>query len=715
LGDVYLCDVVVPPVPECGTGEFRIKNNGIRFKIEYMNGETSKNKFIETPFPDVTVGSFVCGNLDCEEGLGELGKCCYDCGCSSGYCDYKPGAEPSSADCKSDLTSWDIYAESVDPTHFESHEPGNQVFMSIVFGNAPKSLSIEDVSCEMGCEYGETGECDAVCSVGCNPATSLDPEKYNLSCTLSFTVIDYDNLKDYILSPSLTFEVMYRNGTSAYIEKSLNKTFNQISIGAHWCGNRDCGTDEAYESCCYDCPCPGGQYCDTQNLDGPTQGDACKSLDFNLVIDHIGSLELEDSAVEHEVPVLMHLNKYPSGIAVAPECYLADGGVSCSITCQLVPSSVHEEYNMSCIMTVPAIDYVISPHYDPDTREISLSPNRLNVSVYYNNGPNKAEKSFVQDMGEVVIKVIGHCGEGGCEDWLNEDQTNCCRDCGCDDFGDNYFCFLGGNPNGECLDNSTINLRVVGFEPDPPECIIGRIGGNCKFIKTHVANLHIVNSPPDLDVLDAFYQIEDENQTVMDCIKTLEYGNWSCPFTPSPIESSSEGISNRTFSVFMSVAYTLNATVFRDNLSTSTSFETHMKKSDALISCEDEMERIQEQINRLMASQHDYDDWGWLYYVLGAILIIIGIILIIKGYSMLSNKLTYAAGVMLIALGISMIATGTTYIILGTQSQDKGASLDLQIAELYDMMEQQREICSSEDFEEMSEATEGMEGLSDIV
>jgi hypothetical protein len=61
-----------------------------------------------------------------------------------------------------------------------------------------------------------------------------------------------------------------------------------------------------------------------------------------------------------------------------------------------------------------------------------------------------------------------------------------------------------------------------------------------------------------------------------------------------------------------------------------------------------------------------------------------------------------------------MIATGTTYIILGTQSQDKGNNLDIQIAELYDMMEQQREICSSEEFEEMAEATEGMEALSPI-
>ena len=93
--------------------------------------------------------------------------------------------------------------------------------------------------------------------------------------------------------------------------------------------------------------------------------------------------------------------------------------------------TVPEDYNMSCRLKVPAMDYVTSPYYDSGTRKITLPSNSLNISLYYNDGYSKASVSLQRVLGDVVIDVIGHCGEGGCEDWLGESQASCCRDCGC--------------------------------------------------------------------------------------------------------------------------------------------------------------------------------------------------------------------------------------------------------------------------------------------
>ena len=708
-GEVYACSVVVPPVSDCGSGEFRISDNAVRFKIGYMSGAVAVEKYIETSFPDVTVGSFTCGGLGCETGLGEgPGNCCYDCGCPSGYCDYEWGADSSSGSCKSDPSPGDFYVESMKPTHFYDHSPGEQSFLSLVLMNSPATLSIEGLSCDMGCVYDGTGECDASCVVQCSEAQSSVPENYNLSCRISFTVSGYDNLKDYVLSPSLTLDLKYRNGTGDYIERSVTKEVNLISIGAHWCGDQACGMDESSSGCCYDCPCPPGQYCDTKNINGPTQGDACKAAGFSLVVDSVGSLALVDSAIEHSIPVMIHVGDYPSGTSVAAKCILAEGDVPCSMSCQNVPSGDPGDYNLSCALSVPAMDYVTSPYYDSVTRKITLPSNSLNITLYYNDGYRRASMNVQQALGDVVVDVVGHCGEGGCEDWLGEDQTTCCRDCSCSDFGENYFCYQGASPNGECLDNSSINLRIVGFEPDPPQCIIGRIGGDCNFIRTHIANVHVINSPPDLDVLDAFYYIEGENLTSLDCIKTMEYGNWSCPFTPPMIPGDDEGVVNRSFEIFMEVGYMLNSTWVVDNISASTMFDTYKNKSDALIRCEEEIERIRQQINSLNSNQGSYNSWGWLYYLIGAIEIVVGAILIYIGYSMTP------ASTALIAMGIVMIVMGIVYIVLGTMGQDKGTNLNTQIGQMNDMLEQKREICSSEDFEQLAKATGGVSPLSPI-
>jgi hypothetical protein len=415
--DVYVCSVEVPPVEDCDSGEFRITNNAIRFKVDYMDGETPRIKYVETSFPDVTIGSFVCGSGGCESDLGEdWENCCYDCGCPDGYCDYRAGDNPSSGVCMEDPGSGDIAKTGKYwPDHLYTHNAGDQVSMNIVISNKPKTFRLDDVSCELGCIYDYSEPCSSSCSISCTEEASSDPGKYNMTCTLTFTVSGYDSLRNYDLTPELTLDVYYRNGTLEDVYKSISTSLNYFSIGPHWCGDKDCGVDENYAACCYDCLCPAGQYCDTRDIEGPSEGDRCRD-DFGIVIDSVGSLDLVDSSQKHKIPVLMHVEDYPDATDMddfAFECYLAGGDVECELECERVASvNPDVDYNLSCMMTVPALDYVSSPYYDEAEREIRLAGNSLNVSLYYNNGFNRELKEWTESIRGIVIEVTSHCGDG---------------------------------------------------------------------------------------------------------------------------------------------------------------------------------------------------------------------------------------------------------------------------------------------------------------
>ncbi len=728
--DVHACQVDVPPVDECGSGEFRISDNAIRLKIEYMDGNVDASKYVEAEFPDVTIGSFTCGQDGCETVLGEgWENCCYDCGCPSGYCNYLWGDDPGNADCSADPGASDFYTESMEPSHFYDHTPPDSVDMSIVLSNRPRELTVEDVSCNLECEYDGSVECDSSCSLTWSEAVSSDPGRLNVSARITFSVSQYNALRDYVLSPELTFDMRYRNGTEGYVYKSVTRAFNQISIGAHWCGDGNCNseTGETYSSCCFDCSCPGGQYCDTQSLGGPTDGDGCRIENFEFVLDSIGSLNLVDSSVDHKVPVLMHVENYPSGTTVEPQCYLAAGDVGCDIVCTPAQSEQPEDYNLSCTMNVPAIDYVTSPYYNSGTRKIRLPQNTLNITLFYNNGHRKEALALMQPMGVVAIDVTSHCGEGSgdpftmCEEWLGEHEGNCCRDCGCGSFGDDYICYQGANLNGECLGSNTIDLRIEGFEPDPPHCVIGRFGGNCTYIWSHVANAHVVNSPPDLDVTKAGYSTDGNAFEDMNCLDTLIYGNWDCAFVPDDIEpdwdtttnttlyeSDVEGDDTKTFYMQMGVRYELNGTHFVDTMSANASFVTNMTKTYYLLSCESEIERIEDMINDLTDNQDDYDDYGTLYLIMGVIQVLIGYMMIDAGMS------TEPYGAALIILGILSVLMGGYQIYLGLTSDDTSTSLDTQIQQLNDLIDQKIDTCSSESFESTALAVEGIGGISSI-
>jgi hypothetical protein len=618
-GNIYTCPVTVPAMPGVCTGEsFVLGPNRMGIEISFMDGSQARGLELGTGLPDITVGSFDCGDGNCETNLGEgWDNCCYDCPCPAGYCDYAGAAD--NASCRPDPQAGDIYAAAIEPDHFPVLSDGRAaVEMNVFIGNAPGSLDAGVSSCEAGCLKGDLVEaCSANCNVdGCSVQPSSEPDKYNMSCTLSLDIADYDVGYSYSLSPGMSLGLVYSNGSSQ-VSRSVNKTFRNIGVGAQRCGDRDCTGNENAANCCYDCPCPAGQYCDTRNIDGPTTGtadeagDMCKPLSgTELSMEDVDEIPLEDSTQPHTVTIRGSVPDPASGFAVSGVCRIAnDPDIGCAMYCQrgAITESGQE---IVCEMNVPFIDYLTTgePYYDSGERVLRLQPNSYNITVIYNDGPARRERLYGESLGTIEITVTSHCGEGGCEDWLGETQDNCCRDCTCSGYGDDYFCFQGANPNGRCVRNDSILLEMVGFEPYPLGCEIGYIGGSCEFGRIH-ANVSVINAPPDLEIMEAYYVLEGQEPERCKCVPGAEHGNFTCPLMFGELEGT-EGTETRRVNISLSLNYTLGGTEVTQEVNASREEEFTREKSEALESCESTIQNLEGQIGDLGSRADKYERWA---------------------------------------------------------------------------------------------------------
>jgi hypothetical protein len=623
-GSIYSCNVTVPVMADCTTGTFTLGPNLIGLGISYLDGAETVSRTLQTSLPYITIGSFSCGQGGCEAGLGEdQSSCCYDCGCPSGYCDYASGMDASEAGCEQDPRGSDVSTLSMSPTHFSGLSgSGGFVDINAEINNAPRSLDLVSSGCEMGC-YAGGDACTSSCSVSCSEAASGSAGKFNVSCQLMFNIAGYDESMDYVLSPDIAFGVTYNNGSRGAVSGSITKTFSQISVGSMWCGNGECAGDEDAE-CCYDCGCPAGQYCDTSNINGPTQGDGCKPLSGTaLVIDSTGSLSLEDTSVGHIIRIEGHISDPPSGFSVTGSCSLAnDPLIPCSISCSGTEMG-SSGYGVECDLKVPAIDYLTTgyPYYDSVSRSITLGPNSYNITVSYNEGPGKVSERYERSLGNVEITVTSHCGEGGCEAELGENQGNCCRDCGCSDYGEIYFCFMGSSPKGQCVDNSSILLEIGDTDPDPLECIIGYSGGPCVFIDSVESELSVINSPPDAKVIDGFFTMDKESPDDLECAYTGGYGNFTCAFMPDDLQGGG-GTRNVSLGVGLQLGYSLDERDVIQNVSAARNVRIRMSKSEALASCEDEVERMEAQLENLDSNSGGYDSSSTLFNIVAIVLFV---------------------------------------------------------------------------------------------
>jgi len=629
-GYVYSCPVVVPPVPNCVVGTYRVGPNYINFSITYPDGNSTVSKSVSTSFPEITIGSYTCGNLNCESSLGESqANCCYDCGCASGYCDF---TAPDNCSCKQDLSSSNLRIISQSPFQFYTHTSGDSVSFLAQITNSPSTLSVQEYLCSLKCSRSDGQACSSSCSISCSKKGSSDPSVYNSTCTMGFSVQDYDTLKSYNLFPALNLSVRYSNGSYNTIQKTLSSAFSTISIGAHWCGDKKCDPDETQASCCYDCTCPEGQYCDTQNMEYYSQGDSCKETP-RIEIDSMGTTAFTSSYEQHIINVTGHASSRPGGVGIVPLCVFNStlSGVPCYVSCQEENTSGSLLYRFSCSVAVPFIDYNASYFYNPAARRIAIRSNSLNITLSYNNGPSRGGHEFSFPIPEVVINVIPRCGDSYgepdvCERSIGEDGRLCCVDCGCNqEYGSDYFCYTGSNPSGECLSTSSINMRIREIIPNPVNCTIQEKGGKCLFANAMRVYPAVINPPSDLDVLEAYYRIGNTgNFTPFNCYKTGEgQGNFSCSFIPETPRQTTEGTETRTIEVKMSLGFTLNGALAVQNVSDSSGFKIERTYSEALASCLEDQARIEKKLAKLEGDKTLYTILAILFFIISVVYLVL--------------------------------------------------------------------------------------------
>lgn len=583
-GYIYTCDITVPPAVPCIEGEFILAQNSISFVISYPDGPSTASKTLATPFPDITVGSWTCGQFGCEENLGEdSSNCCYDCNnCPGGqYCDFLTG-QPDTSACRLIPDDSNLQILDVNPAHFSSSDGSENIDFIAQITDKPQGMFTPTAGCRIDC----TPSCTASCSVSCSSVSSSDPSIYNSTCGISFDINNYDPLRDYTLYPVLNYSMTFNsgvvNGTVVTTAKTLSSGVGGITIGVHYCGDLDCTQDESQSTCCYDCGCQGGQYCDTL---GTTDHrlDSCKPQNLiNMTKVGVGSTSFNDSHIEHRVNVTLRINNKPSSASLSATCGFNNSisDVACSAECGEINGS-----DVVCQIIIPAINHSATDFYDPVTRRITLPQNILNVSMEFNNGPNVSSMDFSFSVPDIVIDVIYHCGNGVCESDIGENVGNCCLDCTC---GPDLYCYTGSVPTGECLSVSDVRLLIDRTDPEELNCTVAEYKGKCQFLKSVDILAKILNPPSDVELFDPYYEFDGNNYRNINCFTypANQDVNYTCPTVLPEIESNSGGRIEKNLTLHLTIRYTSNQSLITQNISASTIITVNRIKSDRVMKCE---------------------------------------------------------------------------------------------------------------------------------
>jgi hypothetical protein len=539
-GDVYSCPITIQPVPGCSGETQTLGPNSITFDITYSDGVMQESKTLSTSFPDITIGSFSCGDGFCQEDLGEdSSNCCYDCGCGFGYCDIENLQDKEDGLCRSELSDSNLQI-SLDRDDFSYHVGSESVGFNLTLNNAPSSLELSGEVCSLNCERSDGYSCSASCSLSCSLGSS-ENDVYQKRCSMVFGVSGYDNNAEYILTPVINASASYYDGPD-YTGRALSKTANSIRIGANWCGDRICigGSIENSGNCCFDCACPGELYCDS-DVNAAPEEDSCESLGgIGLNIFNSGPYSFSDSAVQSTIEMSVEITNKPSGMTVIPSCQIGDGDISCNIECVTTASYYPDVHNMLCSLTIPPVNYKnpdVSDIYDSVNHKLSISDNQVSFALSFNDGHRPAEKVFEEDLQDIVLDVIWHCGDGlgVCETDLGESSENCCVDCGC---SENEFCHTANNLRGECTDRSEIQSDLVTIVPDPMECTIElRNREMCIFMNPSAdAVISIDNLPVGTEIVASSYAIRglecrsNTTECPMTCIQSENMTGLGCRF-----------------------------------------------------------------------------------------------------------------------------------------------------------------------------------------
>ncbi len=705
---IYSCPITVPVVSGCSAGTFKYGPNYINFSITYPNGKATTSKSISVLFPDITIGSYTCGNGVCESSLQESSaNCCPDCSCATGYCDYS-AASPENSLCRTDPSSSNLHITALGPLQFYTHTTGDSASLMAQITNTPATLSASGQSCSIKCIVSGV-ECSSTCSISCTKVPSSDASVYNSTCSIGFSISAYDSLKSYSLFPTVNVSTSYSNGSSGTIQKVFSASAPTISIGSHWPGDKKCDPDESQASCCYDCGCPSGQHCNTETVEFFTPGDSCIE---NPVIDKdvIGTTSFTSTYVEHIINITGHANTKPGGAKISASCVFnrTNSGVPCYPSCWETSDELSPYFMFMCQATVPEINYSNTRFFNSLTKQVTITPNWINLTLKYNNGSQVASGEYSFMIPDVVIDVIPKCGDdygnkAVCEKSIGESYVDCCLDCGCLAKGSEYICYTGKVANGECVSTSSIQLSITRIEPEPTvKCTIFDRGGNCQFLPSKLY-LEIANPPSDLEI-EASYRINSTAEFIkLSNLVKHNAGNYSFDFLIDSIPKTTPGKEERTLQLSAVLSYTHNGIKETKSILDEKKFTIERVYTPALASCIEQQKSMDAELSSL---GHERD----LYIMLSIVFFMLSLYF---WYSYLSctnnctNPYYYVPCITLCKLGLEWPAV-VAGLIGGCGLMFALNKLDSIEGKIKQLEAQKKLLCSSSNFQDLSGSTSGM-------
>ena len=417
-GGVYSCQIHLAPGVSCGAGTYQISPGTINTTITYNDGVNSKSMSLGLGFSGVTVN--------------------YDCTCGEGeYCD--TGTEKCESE---DAITLGITKLT---SYLDQYQPGDRIHLTAKIFNPPTGMKKISESAELNLTEGHVTPGTPECS---EPSSDNEYE-----CSIPFQIADFDPEKGYTFDPNtLTFVITYNDGDKAKT-KTLSAPFGPVSIPARYCGDGTCDVDESSETCCLDCGCGSGEYCDKVS--------GCRQLDsIKLSVSPPEPGVFYDCRESHLAEIMVTVENAPTDMRLDSYTYTRGGSASgWNLQCEESALS-----NYKCQLSIPKLEPDCElPYY-------TVGPNRLEFSISFSDGKSTQTATLSGDFDDILVVPVYHCGDMVCESDLNENAGNCCVDCPCEDdsgFGPGYFCDYHSeyNPNGTCTERSGICLLYTSPSP----------------------------------------------------------------------------------------------------------------------------------------------------------------------------------------------------------------------------------------------------------
>ncbi|RLI97592.1 MAG: hypothetical protein DRO99_02825 [Candidatus Aenigmatarchaeota archaeon] len=362
--------------------------------------------------------SFTCGDGFCEADLGEtMDNCCYDCGCLEGeYCDTSQ-ANVTGA-CR------------------DSSSIGIQV----------QPMTVPEVT-----DCSHPFEMDFKLKVNTPPSTlpgvvtsyiTLDDDIYTSTCTKSVG-------NEYTCPVTLNPQVRCGTGSKVIGPNTLNVSIS-YNDGANVV-SKDMSTSFGDVTVNYDCGCQDGFYCDAGELACMPEGS------IGLQILNVTSYMKNYNAAGDNIIVTARVTNPPTDLTTPGTATYVLGslfksntllvnGTSGNAQCSGGPNTGHV-YVCSIPIHITNYDHESAYYYRSNT---------LSMTATYSNGGTQVVRDLVAPFSDITIPSY-RCGDGTCN--IEEDEENCCLDCGCTGVG--KYCDTAKG----CNYISNVSMSIVSVSP----------------------------------------------------------------------------------------------------------------------------------------------------------------------------------------------------------------------------------------------------------